>query len=315
MRPANRLLMCVQDVIYSRNAFGRPIEVHIIETDLKLCIKLRDCCNSKLAIHDNLPSRRISPLITTNGDTNIIRTNGDGNNFSNGQANGLSHRSQRLVNLSHAVENDPSDYSILNYDGYKLKTSMILTLTILLLLTLTLKRYYFLSILPSSSILTIALIYIFYTSNQQVTEESLIILKNSTTMSNIISKNLQESHNTNKDPDIADGYFMHIKKYRFKKPERKVLPIDQLEIRENLNGRRILYNLVVRLDFSNSTSLGESAKKEPVELARNQFEFTPATDSRIFVKGVDEIVLFRHKSPKLDCLEQILSKMKTFQQH
>lgn len=198
------------------------------------------------------------------------------------------------------------------------------------------------SLLPFSILLTaIPLMYTYYKFYHQVTDESLLILKRpqSITLSSKRKKESQliwPSSATSDDdhtdyqtsPRIRDNHLLHLKKTYFGREERKLLPLNNLKIYEKLRkgwlslDDRIVYSLVIESTSKGSIPSGKGDGEEyalgSLSCMAEPFNSPTSSDNKPLSSELeqreptqfDEVVIFDHLSPKLDCIEYILSKIK-----
>ena len=189
------------------------------------------------------------------------------------------------------------------------------------------------TIVATTFLLTLTtILYMYYKLTHRVTEESLIVfrkLSTSSIASNRILDQQQSNHNATNGCKTTNNCIVHVKKYHLRKEERKILPLSSLRLSEIITGNKILYRLYSLVEgtenfVEESTQLCymQDITAGTLDLMKNILD--EATLRRLPSNIVlhekqnsvspssSEAAIFTQSLPRLDCLEYIFLRIKTF---
>lgn len=307
--------MILQDVVQFDNAFGKPIQVRAIETETQLYISLRKCKSFSKQI--NLANKHQQQAIPS--ESPVTKEE-------NGCVCKVHGGPDKESSATNSKLNRTRDQESLNLLRYSRRTLFLLFITasvVILLLTQALFQI-FVCLGPGTILLCLlaaALAVQYFRSDHLLIEESLVVFKNSGASS--WGKEGPLLQNTcMKDSVSADGYLLYLKKYRLWGTQTQALFMKNLKICEIVRKNKIRYSLVVQsnclnsvtsmecnkqADFATASDAMQNRKNKPLtETTTSDGSDSPQPDL------VDETVIFEKTSPKLECLEYVVSRIKAF---
>lgn len=309
--------MIRKNVRHFDNVFGRPIEVLIVETETQLYISLRRFKHINLKGSSNIrqePEDEYS--VKQNGSLKIDK-----------ELNQESQSTQR--DFKRIFGSDDEEY-LVHHSTDDRKLIKLITFFIIAILLIVITSQVLLIVFDSFSLgaisasvlILVSLIHLCPRSDYLLTKESLLIFRDPLNSSLLTEKN--QSHIL---PYIEEGskftnaYFFYLKKYCLGRTERQVLPLRNLSVSEIMKGGKIKYSLVVKSGNYKFTSSTE-CNSQPSHLNTNPMmmieqnrtiancQASSKKEKSFTSQEFEETIIFDHTSPKLDCIEYIISRIK-----